>query len=379
MGDPGERDRPRTRLWVKIALAFGTTVLCLAALEALARIEVARENAALIDAALHGRDLPPPGGVLSLGDALIPSENDRIAYALRPGLDGVARGYRIRTNRHGFRSEALPIEEPPGTVTVLGIGDSLQFGHGVERPEIYLERLIGAIRATHPAAAWRLVNTAVPGYNTVMEVETLERSGLAFSPDLVIVGVCGNDYAPPKHVREAIDPWRLDRCFLVHAVQERLARRDRPPGEGPGGAPIQAIVDRTRYERRTGRFVPDRYADLHGPEAFRRAVARLAVLSERHGFRLLAFACNDYPQAPEMMEVFREHGIETLHLQPRLEAALEADTGEAFSWEGYARSDLVVGGGNTHPSSRQHRMAAELLLARLTELRWLDELATSAR
>ena len=80
-----------------------------------------------------------------------------------------------------------------------------------------------------------------------------------------------------------------------------------------------------------------------------------------------------------MMDVFREFGVETLHLQPGLVRDLESRTGRPFSWQDYADSDLIVGGGNTHPSVRQHGMAAELLTSKLTELGWLEELAGDAR
>lgn len=366
---------PGSRLWLKLALALGTVLACLVGLEVLARVEVARRNRTLIDAALHGRPTPPPGSVVSLGDSVVPSSNDRIAFELRPGLqDVVFRGQPLTTNSFGFRSGEIPVEEPEGAVTIVGIGDSIQFGYGVRREESYLERMATAIRAAHPGASWRLVNTAVPGYNTVMEVETLERKALRFSPDIVIVGVCGNDYAPPQYVREAIDPWRLDRCFLIHAARTRLGRLAEERADGPDEVPIQAIV-----RRQQGDSVPDRYSQLHGSEAYRGAVERLKELSEEHGFRLLAFAINDYPEAPEMMDVFREFGVETLHLQPGLVRDLESRTGRPFSWQDYADSDLIVGGGNTHPSVRQHGMAAELVTSKLTELGWLEELAGDAR
>jgi hypothetical protein len=41
-----------------------------------------------------------------------------------------------------------------------------------------------------PNERWEVLNMAVPGYNTAMEVETLKARGLAYEPDVVVVGYC---------------------------------------------------------------------------------------------------------------------------------------------------------------------------------------------
>lgn len=350
----------------------GSLVLTVLVAEVACRVRVHSLNEQSLEAAFSRPFQQSEEESATLGDIIRPVTNDRIAYELRPNLEGIPfKGAPLSTDSRGFRSPEHPPEPDPTTVTIVGIGDSIQFGHGVGDGENYLDQLVGLLNERHPERSWRHVNTAVPGYNTVMEVETLERKGLVFQPDLVLQGVCGNDYEPPVYVRDVDDVFDMSRSFFVEFLEERAsgesatARRAR-----------EAISHRGTWSEESGSEAPPRYAQLYGEAPFEAALDRLAELSSNSGFEVLSFATVDYANTPEMMASCAKRGFGTVHLQGLLEEHFEATRGEPFSWEGYTTSDLVVSPQNLHPSVLQHRMAADLLYTTLLESGWIERMVT---
>jgi len=306
--------------------------------------------------------------VANLADIIQLSENDRIAYELRPRLDSVVfKGRPVTTDSRGFRSPEIPDDGGDGALTIVGIGDSIMFGHGVGDGEFYLDHLRALLRERHPEVQWRVVNTAAPGYNTVMEVETLREKALRLDPDLVVLGVCGNDYAPPIYVRAEEDPLDPSRSFLIEFVRDRWR-------EATGGpvAVTRGLAHLGRWRKRRGedpqRLAPPRYAGLYGRQAFLGALDRLRTLSHERDLPVIALATITYAEPPaednratQMLDDCRARGFHCLDMQPQLDAAVEAETGLPFSVATYRASDLVVSRRNGHPSVRQHRMVAEEL------------------
>ena len=112
------------------------------ACEVLCRLRVQSLNRETLQASLDRPVEMSAQGQATLGDLIQLSSNDRIAYELRPELDGVTFKDRpVTTNTYGFRSAELPHEAGPDTVTIVGIGDSVMFGHGVGDGECYLDQL----------------------------------------------------------------------------------------------------------------------------------------------------------------------------------------------------------------------------------------------
>jgi lysophospholipase L1-like esterase len=84
------------------------------------------------------------------------------------------------------------VEKPEGTFRILLLGDSVSVGQGVRE----YENTYPAVLETYlreRGLEVELLNFAVTGYNTQQEVWTLNDKGLAFDPDLVLVGYCLND------------------------------------------------------------------------------------------------------------------------------------------------------------------------------------------
>src|SRR5262249_19155124 len=119
-------------------------------------------------------------------------------------------------------------EAAPGTVRILGLGDSVMFGWGVAEEDSCLRQLERLLRERQPAVRWEVVVTAVPGYNTVMEVATLVDLGLALQPALVLLDIVGNDTELPTFVPREPDCWSLSTSFLANYLFSLLRGRETP-------------------------------------------------------------------------------------------------------------------------------------------------------
>ena len=84
----------------------------------------------------------------------------------------------VTTNPDGFRGKSIPLHKSSQSIRIVGIGDSCMFGWGVKDEEVYLSILSEPPNSNHPEYSWEIINMAVIGYNTVMEVETLKEKGI---------------------------------------------------------------------------------------------------------------------------------------------------------------------------------------------------------
>ncbi|MGH7819789.1 MAG: SGNH/GDSL hydrolase family protein, partial [Candidatus Binatia bacterium] len=126
------------------------------------------------------------------------SSSRRLVYELQPSLDKIFGGRRVRTNADGLREDRDYDRVPPAsTVRIVGVGDSGMWGWAVHQGEDYLSVLEERLERRSGPLRYEVLNLAVPGYNTQQNLETLRTKGLAYSPDVVILGWCVNDYGVP--------------------------------------------------------------------------------------------------------------------------------------------------------------------------------------
>lgn len=129
---------------------------------------------------------------------------------------------RVVTNALGFRERRLPGPKPAGTVRIVALGDSFTQGYGVEDAAAFPQRLETLLRARDPARHYEVVNLGVPGASPPDYLYHLREVGMAYHPDLVLMGVMAND-ANDIYVRHLRHPSALD---VVHELQgERLDHR----------------------------------------------------------------------------------------------------------------------------------------------------------
>lgn len=94
----------------------------------------------------------------------------------------------ISVNEDGQRGPRVPRARTAGVERVLLLGDSVAFGLEVGDAETLAARLRSTSR--------EVVNLAVPGFGTDQELLKLEREGVAWKPDVVLLSFClANDLA----------------------------------------------------------------------------------------------------------------------------------------------------------------------------------------
>jgi hypothetical protein len=203
-----------------------------------------------------------------------PSDHPDQVYDLRPHLDCVFMGARVWTNPIGMRDREYEVTKPPTTLRVVGLGDSVTFGWGVDEDQTFLratERIMND--RFGPAPKFEVMNFGVPGYNTVMEVASFKNKAAEFSPDAVILQFTNNDYDLPRFMYSPPDYWALDRLWLLELTTKgyRGLMESHRTWVSPSDLPRLPKPDRAR--------VNHRYRHMVGADAFRRALEELASIT----------------------------------------------------------------------------------------------------
>jgi lysophospholipase L1-like esterase len=331
-------------------LAVLSTLLTLLAIESGLRLFARVEDAGLLDARFTDGVEPPADGPADLGHLIRLSRHRRVVYELKPGLDVTYAGVRVRTNGQGLRSPHAPEDFARAGLRVVGLGDSFMFGYGVTDEEPYLAVLERLTRERLPRLDARFLNTAVPGYNTVMEVETLEEKALAYRPQLVILEFVGNDLELPNFVRRKRDVLTLRRSFLADLVKGRRWRSDLTF--------VQKLAEHGLEPAPVAEGVPAELRDMVGWEAYAQALRQLLRLSREQGFEVLSI-CLAEPDSlnRRALELATDLGFRVVDLAPTFRKYL-ADRGIAGSYLG---SPLALGPDDGHPSALGHEVAARAL------------------
>jgi len=130
--------------------------------------------------------------------------SDYYGHELVPGFEGFGPlDIPVKINRDGFRDSHHQKEKPPGVLRVLGLGDSFMFGWGVQEEEAFLRKLEVGLeyRIKRPVEA---INAGVPGWGLNQYYLFLKRTGIQFSPDIVVVAYFVDDLSGP--VQDQIPP-----------------------------------------------------------------------------------------------------------------------------------------------------------------------------
>lgn len=107
-------------------------------------------------------------------------------------------GFRIRphtsgSNRFGFNDVERTLEPAPGAFRILALGDSFNWAGGVEHN--YTRLLEEELRRLDPELGVEVLNVGYPMIHPGHELVLLEKTGLRFQPDLVLLGFfAGNDF-----------------------------------------------------------------------------------------------------------------------------------------------------------------------------------------
>jgi len=323
------------------------------------RLAAYRKDLNTLESIGETSEIPQDGEMVYLGNIIRLSKNPRIIYELIPSLSVIFtykrlnRNVPVTINSEGFRGKAVPIHKSPPSKRIVGIGDSLMFGWGVEDKETYLSILSEQLNSKSPECSWEIINMAVPGYNTVMEVETLKEKGLHYKPDIVIIHFCQNDLRLPNFIREQEDYLALDQSFIIKYFRGTLKtiKKIRPPRDSNG-----------RIEDDPQR-IPKQYRDMVGTKAYYRAMEELAALSIKHKFDVVVLA---YRPNTRIQKICKKLGLQMVEIFPL--------------WQKYASEEGILDADGAwrivqkdfHPSAIAHKFIANTLSEMLVQLSWND-------
>jgi len=293
-----------------------------------------------------------------------------LGWRLRPSAQDAWDGVPVTVNAKGLRGPELDYARRPGTARILYLGDSVTVGYGLPShadsyPYLTAERL-----QRTGGRPIETVNGAVNGYSTWQEVGWLEREGIRYQPDLVVLGFVLNDVAAELEVARAsgrasskqlrlsvesrID-WIANHSALV-ALARQAALAVRFGRDLRGGAERQELFGvRMLVED------PERADVQRGWEATRGDLDRLATLCRTRRLRLClvvfpyAFQVSvaggaDDPQR-RLLEIARHLGVPALDLLPVLRARAQAD--------GFPPADYFLD--DDHPSPMGSLVVADRL------------------
>ena len=294
--------------------------------------------------------------LLLMGEAVV-----RLLAADRPRATGYApvntnrRAMRPQNSR-GYRDLERTVEKPAGTKRIVSLGDSFAWGASVEFEDAYPQRLERSL-SRRRRETWQVVNLALPGMNTVDEEGQLRTEGLAYGPDVCLLGFVLNDSedaeaAETRRVAEWAEEKRRTPGLLDHSALFRL---------------VKTRLWATAENRKRITGYKSMYADdAPGWIASRRALKQMGALSRERGvpflvviFPLFGNPLDDRYPFPEIhakvAQAAAEAGAKVLDLLP--------------VYRGLRWDILVVDGvDDEHPNEIAHRIAASAILHALDDV-----------
>jgi Flp pilus assembly protein TadD len=258
----------------------------------------------IAEAVVRVAGLAPPVQRLeadAVASPYVRSSNPRLGFELKPSFRGDPEReypFHLRTNAHGLRDVERSVARAAGARRILLLGDSVVEGHGIRD----LDRTMSRQLEQALGDGTEVLNFGVSGYCTRAEVELLEKKGLPFAPDAVVLVFTENDFndfnrkeleLACARPRAAEVLFAKSHCFRMACLRLDLFRfrsESEPDGQirfgddnvGEGLARLAELARRHGFDARVAvwpRFLDDGIVDVHfmGEESDRLIVERLAA------------------------------------------------------------------------------------------------------
>ncbi len=112
---------------------------------------------------------------------------------LKPGVEEIAHGSKVRVNSLGFRGKDYSLEKPKNTKRIVLLGDSFAFGAGAAEEVILPTQLENMLDQKYADTHIQVLNLGVSDYNTDDQLALFQEKGIALEPDLVVLLYVMND------------------------------------------------------------------------------------------------------------------------------------------------------------------------------------------
>lgn len=302
-----------------------------------------------INALVRGNRPPvkKPAMELKLGQIIQFAKFRKEVYELIPNSSYRFMGVPVQTNSKGFRDTETSEQKPKRTRRIIGIGDSIMFGWGVGQEENYLA-LLEQMLNNLDSFQYEVINTAVPGYNTTMEVETLERKFDLSQVNHVILNFVGNDLDLPNFIRKKPNYWTLEKSFILMRFEPKDGwnGNDNRLRDAPYDNKRKAYMQDLKQ-------IPEEYSDMVGEDAFHRAMGRLHALSVQYGFGVTVLSTDQHEPAPDYVhKACSVNGFSLLEINS--------------SWDRYRQANpnatWKLKDKDYHPNTTGHQIIADAML-----------------
>jgi lysophospholipase L1-like esterase len=285
----------------------------------------------------------------------------RMGYRTKPNQTAFEMDAPVSINKLGFRGPDFEPERQPGSLRILGLGNSITFGSGLADDETYLARLEEKLRAAHPGQVVEVLNAAMEGFTIRQYLPFLERVLPKVKPDVVILGAAFRDlhFHPRmgqlkgkvdeeawKAVKKKFDQTNNKVVHIDRApFKERLSRRTKNGVRRWRTAYVAYyLAEKLRNRIAPPSFIQWQTSFLSGEETepirarrveTKKTLAMMKDLCVDHGAKLAFIAfpiydqiLRDYPQStwPEILaEACKHHGLPYLDLLPALRGEFSKD------------------------------------------------------
>ncbi len=128
-------------------------------------------------------------------------------------------------NNFGYWEKEVKIEKNKDTIRIYILGDSYTYGWYLEKGQSFPEVMKEYLVKQYGFSNVEIINAARPGFNFETELTRLNDEGLAFNPDLVLIGINAQDFVfkefPPKYVKSKLVR-SLRIYWLTHGMIEKV-------------------------------------------------------------------------------------------------------------------------------------------------------------
>lgn len=119
------------------------------------------------------------------------SSNNDISYVLNSNSEVNFAGVLVKINEDGYRGSLSTEERNKDVKRIVFLGDSLVFGFGLNEEETLSFQLAQELNKSYN---FEVLNLAITGHNVRQERLHFEDEGIRYSPDILIQGICLNDF-----------------------------------------------------------------------------------------------------------------------------------------------------------------------------------------
>lgn len=302
-----------------------------------------------------------------MGEYIYPVPNDNLIYRFKPNARGKMFGQTLEINSLGLHDEEL-LPSGENAFRILVLGDSISFGWKIERedswPEV-LERYLNMLDTDRPV---EVINAAVPGYNSVMELEVFHQQVEVLEPDMVIIQYCYNDGILPNFItRHQYQTGPLGLIVTSRRAWAKIHTIIKTPVRlEMSTVPMIATAEKTLEMNK--RDVPKRYHHHLGHDKVEQAYRELRDECKARGIGLLCILHADSayedqnwgrdPHNDTMRGILGKLGIETVYAYDGLRWMVDELRLESRDVE-------VEPGIDGHPNKMGQMLMAKALLPRV--------------